>query len=60
MLHLVASGLLNKQIAGERGISIVTVTPHRGHVVQKMGAGSLTELVKMVEKVDPLPRSPMS
>ena len=60
VLHLVASGLLNKQIAGELGISIVTVKLHRGHVMQKMGAGSLAELVKMVEKVDPLPRSPMS
>jgi FixJ family two-component response regulator len=57
VLHLVASGLLNKQIAGELGISLVTVKLHRGHVMQKMGAGSLAELVKMVERVDPLPMS---
>lgn len=51
VLRLVARGLLNKQIAGELGISIVTVKLHRGHVMQKMGAGSLAELVKMVGKV---------
>ena len=60
MLHLVASGLVNKQIACELGISIVTVKLHRGHVMQKMGASSLAGLVKMVEKVDPFPRSPRS
>ena len=60
VLHLVASGLLNKQIAGELGISIVTVKLHRGHVMQKMGAGSLAELVKMLERVDPLPQPAIS
>jgi FixJ family two-component response regulator len=60
VLHLVASGMLNKQIAGALGISIVTVKLHRGHVMQKMAAGSLAELVKMVERVNPFPGSPIS
>ena len=60
VLHLVASGRLNKQIAGELGISLQTVKLHRGHVMRKMGAGSLAELVKMVEKVDSVHRSTMS
>ena len=43
----VVSGLLNKQIAGELGISEETVKVHRGHVMRKMEADSLADLVRM-------------
>ena len=45
---LVTSGLLNKQVGGELGISEITVKAHRGQVMRKMGAGSLPALVNMV------------
>jgi len=51
VMELVVSGLLNKQIAAELGISPVTVKIHRGQVMQKMRAGSLAALVKMSEKL---------
>jgi FixJ family two-component response regulator len=47
VLPLVVSGLLNKQAAAELGISEVTLQIHRSRVMQKMGAGSLAELVRM-------------
>ena len=53
VLRLVVTGMLNKQIAGELGIAEKTVKIHRGHVTQKMEAGSVAELVRMVQKLGP-------
>jgi FixJ family two-component response regulator len=47
VLPLIASGLLNKQAAVELGISEVTLQIHRGHIMQKMEAGSFADLVRM-------------
>jgi FixJ family two-component response regulator len=47
----VVSGLLNKQIAGKLRISEETVKVHRGHVMRKMVAGSLADLVRMSERL---------
>jgi FixJ family two-component response regulator len=47
VLPLVVSGLLNKQAAAELGISEVTLQIHRGHIMKKMGAESLADLVRM-------------
>lgn len=51
VMALVASGLLNKQVGGELGISEITVKAHRGKVMEKMKAGSLADLVKMASRL---------
>ena len=51
VMSLVVSGLLNKQIGGELGISEITVKVHRGQVMRKMKADSLPELVTMAARV---------
>lgn len=54
----VVAGLLNKQIGGELGTSETTVKIHRHQVMEKMGAGSLAELVRMADRLGlPVPKS---
>jgi FixJ family two-component response regulator len=53
VIQLVVTGLLNKKVGAELGISELTIKTHRGHVMDKMGAGSLAELVKMSERLKP-------
>lgn len=49
VLALVTAGLMNKQIATEIGLAEITVKIHRGHIMKKMGARSLADLVRMAE-----------
>jgi FixJ family two-component response regulator len=51
VMVLVVSGLLNKQVGGELGISEITVKAHRGKVMRKMKAGSLAELVNIAARL---------
>jgi FixJ family two-component response regulator len=51
VMYLVVAGLLNKQIASELGTSEKTVNVHRSHLMQKMQAKSLAELIRMAEKI---------
>jgi FixJ family two-component response regulator len=54
VLRLVVSGLLNKQIGSELGTSELTIKTHRGHVMEKMGAQSLADLVRKFERLKPV------
>ena len=56
VMALVVSGLLNKQVGGELGISEITVKAHRGQVMQKMKAESVADLVKMAGRLGPTER----
>jgi FixJ family two-component response regulator len=58
VMALVVSGLLNKQVGGELGISEITVKAHRGKVMQKMQADSLADLVRMATRLR-IPRAPV-
>jgi FixJ family two-component response regulator len=51
VMRLVVSGLLNKQVGGELGISEITVKAHRGKMMRKMKADSLPDLVSMAAKL---------
>lgn len=51
VMDLVVSGLINKQIGAQLGLSEVTVKIHRGRVMQKMRASSLADLVRMYDKL---------
>jgi FixJ family two-component response regulator len=55
VMALVVSGLLNKQVGGELGISEITVKAHRGHMMRKMKADSLPDLVTMAARLRPAP-----
>jgi FixJ family two-component response regulator len=52
VMALVVSGLLNKQVGGELGISEITVKAHRGKVMRKMKAGSFADLVNMAARLN--------
>jgi FixJ family two-component response regulator len=53
VMLLVTAGKMNKQVAGDLGISEITVKNHRGAVMRKMGAGTLADLIRMVDAINP-------
>ena len=58
VMSLVVSGRLNKQVGDELGISVITVKAHRGHVMRKMKASSLPELVTQAVTLGVAPAPP--
>ncbi|MFL6536483.1 MAG: response regulator transcription factor [Pseudomonas sp.] len=54
VMELAASGLMNKQIAGQIGLSEITVKIHRGQAMRKMGARSFADLVRMAQALEPV------
>ena len=58
VMEFVVSGMINKQIAAELGISEITIKVHRSRVMHKMHAGSVAELVLMREKLRHSPKPP--
>ncbi|MBR0705270.1 MULTISPECIES: response regulator transcription factor [Bradyrhizobium] len=56
VLSLVASGLMNKQVAAELGLAEITVKIYRGQIMRKMGAKSLADLVRMTDALG-IPRN---
>ena len=58
VLAFVASGLMNKQIAAELGLAEITVKIYRGHIMKKMRAKSLAELIRMTEALGIRPAKP--
>ena len=59
VMALVVTGRLNKQIAGDLGVSEITVKVHRSQVMQKMGTKSLPELARMADKLNFAPKKPL-
>ncbi|TXR46990.1 response regulator transcription factor [Phyllobacterium endophyticum] len=59
VLALVTTGLMNKQIAGDLGLSEITVKIHRGHAMEKMGVRTLADLVKAYETISPRLKTPV-
>ena len=58
VMALVASGLMSKQIAAQVGLSEITVKVHRSHVMKKMGAKSVADLVRMADALGMKPGEP--
>jgi FixJ family two-component response regulator len=52
VMQFVITGMLNKQIGGELGVSEKTIKVHRGRLMQKLGITSVAELVRMVQRAE--------